>query len=634
MVAQLDYLATVNFDARYLTRSSAIHWSMNARLPSEAAAGQPWKVFFMSFANLGLSDELVRAVADAGYTQPTPVQTQAIPLVLAGSDLLAGAQTGTGKTAAFVLPILQRLGATATAVAAPAGSGRAPARKIRALILTPTRELAAQVEESVRTYGKHMSLSSMTVFGGVSINPQIDRLRRGLDIMVATPGRLLDHCGQRTVDLSGIEILVLDEADRMLDMGFIPDIKRIIALLPRQRQNLLFSATFADPIRALAETMLKSPVSIQVTPRNSTVENVAQTVHPVDAGRKAELLVHLVKEGNWFQVLVFTRTKHGANKLAARLEKSGVPALAIHGNKSQNARTRALADFKEAKLQVLVATDIAARGLDIEQLPHVVNFELPHVPEDYVHRIGRTGRAGATGEAVSLVSGEEGGRLRDIERLIKRSIPKVVIAGFEAGRPGSQPSEVIESDERPARSSAPRSRSSAGRSAPGTSARGPRASAGAPRSGAPRSAAPRSAGPRSAPRNDRPLDENGDRNGNTMQPYRAEGFRPAGDRPAARSGQGPGSRGAGPRREAYTGPMRSGSESRIDAPRGEVDGNRAPAHADGRPGAQRFERNGSSPGSSGSGRGTRGPARSGESSTVRSNLPPGWNAGAPARRGR
>jgi len=582
----------------------------------------------MSFANLGLSDELVRAVADAGYTQPTPIQTQAIPVVLARSDLMGGAQTGTGKTAAFVLPILQILGTTAPVHAAePAKETgrRGPPRKIRALILVPTRELAAQVEESVRTYGKHSNLTSCAIFGGVSINPQIDRLRRGLDIMVATPGRLLDHCGQRTVDLSGIEILVLDEADRMLDMGFIPDIKRIIALLPRQRQNLLFSATFADPIRALAETMLKSPVSIQVTPRNSTVENVAQTVHPVDAGRKAELLVHLVKEGNWFQVLVFTRTKHGANKLAARLEKSGVPALAIHGNKSQNARTRALADFKEAKLQVLVATDIAARGLDIEQLPHVVNFELPHVPEDYVHRIGRTGRAGATGEAVSLVSGEESGRLRDIERLIKRSIPKVVIAGFEAGRPGAQPAEVIESDERPARSSAPRGRSSNGRSAPGAGARGPRSSG----SGAPRSGAARPAGARSAPRKDRPLDENGDRNGNTLEPYRAEGFRAAGDRP-----HGGANRGSAPRREPYTGPMRSSSATVADAPRGaDVNGNRAPAHGDSRPGAQRFERNGSTPGSAG--RGARGPARSGESSTVRSNLPPGWTAtGAPARRGR
>jgi len=404
----------------------------------------------MSFTTLGLSEALVRAVADAGYTKPTPIQTQAIPVVLSGADLLGGAQTGTGKTAAFVLPILQRLSTTAPVHPVESGK-RGPARKIRALILTPTRELAAQVEESVRTYGKHSHMASCAIFGGVSINPQIDRLRRGIDILVATPGRLLDHCGQRTIDLSGVEILVLDEADRMLDMGFIPDIKRILAILPKRRQNLLFSATFADPIRALADTLLHSPVSIQVTPRNSTVETVAQTVHPVDAARKAELLVHLVKEGNWFQVLVFTRTKHGANKLALRLEKSGVPALAIHGNKSQNARTRALEDFKNAKLQVLVATDIAARGLDIEQLPHVVNFDMPHVPEDYVHRIGRTGRAGASGEAVSLVARDEMGRLRDIERLIKRSLPRVVVPGFEAGSASASPGEAFDADDRPPR---------------------------------------------------------------------------------------------------------------------------------------------------------------------------------------
>ncbi len=393
----------------------------------------------MSFASFGLSDALVRAVADVGYKEPTPIQKQAIPVVLAGGDLLAGAQTGTGKTAAFVLPILQRLADGASGAPAPedrsAGSrGRHAARKIRTLILTPTRELAAQVEESVQTYGKHTTLTSTVVFGGVAINPQIDRLRRGVDILVATPGRLLDHHGQRTVDLSGVEILVLDEADRMLDMGFIHDIKRILAILPRQRQNLLFSATFPDPIRELANGLLKAPEHIQATPRNSTVDAVEQTVHPVDTAHKADLLVHLVKGSNWFQVLVFTRTKHGANKLAARLEKSGVPALAIHGNKSQGARTRALAEFKSGKLQVLVATDIAARGLDIEQLPHVVNFEMPHVPEDYVHRIGRTGRAGATGEAVSLVSPEEMGRLRDIERLIKRPIKRVAVADFEPPR--------------------------------------------------------------------------------------------------------------------------------------------------------------------------------------------------------
>jgi ATP-dependent RNA helicase RhlE len=401
----------------------------------------------MSFDSLGLSEALVRAVAEAGYTQPTPIQSQAIPVVLSGKDLLAGAQTGTGKTAAFVLPILQRL-MQGTASAPPAKG----ARKIRSLILAPTRELAAQVEESVRTYGKHSQLRSCAVYGGVSINPQIETLRRGVDILVATPGRLLDHHGQRTVDLSHVEVLVLDEADRMLDMGFLPDIKRVLAALPRQRQNLLFSATFAEEIRTLAESLLKSPAQIQVTPRNSTVESVAQRVHPVDSGRKAELLVHLVKEGNWYQVLVFTRTKHGANRLAARLEKSEIPALAIHGNKSQAARTRALAEFKSGKLQVLVATDIAARGLDIEQLPHVVNFDIPNVPEDYVHRIGRTGRAGAVGEAISLVSSEERGSLRDIERLIKRSIPSSFVEGFEPGRPGAKSEGHPEQDARPARS--------------------------------------------------------------------------------------------------------------------------------------------------------------------------------------
>ena len=539
----------------------------------------------MSFEHLGLSDALVRAVGDAGYTVPTPIQTQAIPAVLAGHDLLAGAQTGTGKTAAFVLPILQRL-MTTPAAAAPESQQsvkRGPVRRVRALILTPTRELAAQVEESVCTYAKHAKITSLAVYGGVSINPQIDRLRRGVDILVATPGRLLDHCGQRTVDLSGVEVLVLDEADRMLDMGFIPDIRRILAILPKKRQSLLFSATFAEPIRALASSMLIAPKSIQATPSNSTVEAVAQTIHPVDAGRKAELLVHLVKEGNWFQVLVFTRTKHGANKLAARLEKSAVPALAIHGNKSQNARTRALADFKAGKLQVLVATDIAARGLDIEQLPHVVNFELPHVPEDYVHRIGRTGRAGATGEAVSLVSAEEGGRLRDIERVIKRSLPRVVIPGFEPGKPGAQPAEIIEEDERPARRAqpsrgAPRSGS---RSAPSSSARGaPRsASAGSPRSGA-RSAAPR------------------------------------------------------PARSAERGPV----DGNRTAPVRDVDGNRAPApHGDARPARSttaRPERSGPANGAPRHSADRR-PARAAEGSNlVRANLPPGWSAAAPARRGR
>jgi ATP-dependent RNA helicase RhlE len=378
----------------------------------------------MSFSKLGLSEDLVRAVADHGYTMPTPIQAQAIPAVLAGGDLLAGAQTGTGKTAGFVLPILQRL---ATRPAPKTANGRKP---VRTLILTPTRELAVQVEESVRTYGKYSKQTSMVVFGGVGINPQIAQLRRGVDILVATPGRLLDHHQQRTVDLSHVEILVLDEADRMLDMGFICDIKRILAQLPKRRQNLLFSATFSDEIKALADTLLNAPAMIEVARRNSTVEIVTQKIHPVDRNRKRELLSHLIGTQRWHQVLVFTRTKHGANKLAEQLNQDGITALAIHGNKSQGARTRALAEFKDGGLQVLCATDIAARGIDIEDLPHVVNYDLPNVPEVYVHRIGRTGRAGATGEAISLVCVDEIAFLRDIERLIQREIPKEVVAGF------------------------------------------------------------------------------------------------------------------------------------------------------------------------------------------------------------
>ena len=349
-----------------------------------------------SFEGLGLAAELVRAVADQGYTEPTPIQLQAIPVVLAGRDLLAAAQTGTGKTAGFVLPMLQRLGATA-----------GTHHPIRALILVPTRELAAQVQESVRTYGAHQHLRSTVIFGGVGINPQIAELRRGVDIVVATPGRLLDHVQQKTMDLRQVEILVLDEADRMLDMGFIPDIRRILALLPAKRQNLLFSATFPDEIRKLAAGFMHDPATVEVARRNTPAELVAQVAHPVDAARKRELLSHLVKSNDWRRVLVFTRTKHGANRLAEQLERDGIEADAIHGNKSQNARTRALKRFKDNELRVLVATDIAARGLDIEFLPHVVNYDLPHVAEDYVHRIGRTGRAGSTGEAVSLVGHEE-----------------------------------------------------------------------------------------------------------------------------------------------------------------------------------------------------------------------------------
>ncbi len=374
----------------------------------------------MSFSSLGLIEELVRAVADAEYTEPTPIQKQAIPAVLAGGDLLAGAQTGTGKTAGFALPILQRLVTQKSAV-----SGRGP----RALILTPTRELCAQVEESFRVYGKYVPLRSLVVFGGVGIHPQVAALKRGIDILVATPGRLLDHHGQGTVDFSRVEILVLDEADRMLDMGFIKDIRRILSLLPKKRQNLLFSATFSDEIKELADGLLNRPALIQVERRNSTVEVIAQKVHPVDRERKRELLTQLIKDNNWHQVLVFTRTKHGANRLAEQLDKDGISAMAIHGNKSQGARTRALAQFKSNELQVLVATDIAARGIDIEDLPHVVNFELPNVAEDYVHRIGRTGRAGAKGEAISLVCVDELRLLRDIERVIHRALPQEVIPG-------------------------------------------------------------------------------------------------------------------------------------------------------------------------------------------------------------
>jgi ATP-dependent RNA helicase RhlE len=380
----------------------------------------------MSFSTLGLADEIVRAVTEHGYTTPTPIQAQAIPAVLAGGDLLAGAQTGTGKTAGFTLPILHRL---ATADAAPRTS--TAARPIRTLILTPTRELAAQVEESVRTYGKYLKLTSAVIFGGVGINPQIKLLKHGVDILVATPGRLLDHMQQGTVNLNQVEILVLDEADRMLDMGFIKDIRRILAVLPKKRQNLLFSATFSDEIKTLADGLLNAPAMIEVARRNSTVEIIAQKVHPVDRDRKHPMLTHLIKTNQWSQVLVFTRTKHGANKLVEQLEKDGINGMAIHGNKSQTARTRALSEFKQGSLQVLVATDIAARGIDIDQLPHVVNYDLPNIPEDYVHRIGRTGRAGATGEAVSLVCVDEHEMLRDIEKLIKRSLPKEVIPGFE-----------------------------------------------------------------------------------------------------------------------------------------------------------------------------------------------------------
>lgn len=379
----------------------------------------------MSFANLGLIPELLKAVVDEGYTEATPVQAQAIPIILQGRDIMAGAQTGTGKTAGFTLPLLQLLNAKHTR---PLPGVR---RKIRALILTPTRELAAQVEESVRIYGKHLQLRSTCIFGGVNINPQIHTLQRGVEILVATPGRLLDHLQQRTVDLSTIEILVLDESDRMLDMGFIRDIRKILAVIPQRRQNLLFSATFSEEIKELADAFLHDPAHIEVARRNTACELVSQIVYPVDRERKRELLTHLIKKHDMKQVLVFTRTKHGANRLAEQLERDGISTAAIHGNKSQPQRMKALADFKRGAVRILAATDIAARGLDIDQLPHVVNFELPNVAEDYIHRIGRTGRAGTTGSAISLVCVDELKLLSDIERLLKTRVDREIITGFE-----------------------------------------------------------------------------------------------------------------------------------------------------------------------------------------------------------
>jgi ATP-dependent RNA helicase RhlE len=374
----------------------------------------------MLFNQLGLSAELLRAVDEQGYQTATPIQQQAIPLILEGRDLLAGAQTGTGKTAGFTLPMLQKL-----------QQGSSNRRRVRALVLTPTRELAAQVGESVRVYGKHLPLRTAVIFGGVSINTQISKLRNGVDIVVATPGRLLDHLQQKTLELGAVEILVLDEADRMLDMGFIRDIRRIMKLLPRERQNLLFSATFSDDIRRLAADLLNSPKEIQVAVHGKPADGISQLVHLVDKGRKRELLSHRIGSGDWKQVLVFTRTKHGANRLASQLTDDGLNCAAIHGNKSQGARVRALQDFKAGKVRVLVATDVAARGLDIQKLPHVVNYELPFVAEDYVHRIGRTARAGNEGHAISLVCVDELKLLADIEKLLQTRIPKETVSGYE-----------------------------------------------------------------------------------------------------------------------------------------------------------------------------------------------------------
>lgn len=378
----------------------------------------------MKFEELNLAPAILKAVLEQGYETPTPIQAQAIPAVLAGHDLLAGAQTGTGKTAAFTLPILHRLSQSAAPRNKFGGKG------IRALVLTPTRELAAQVEEAVREYGKYLDINSTVIFGGVGMSPQIDRIKRGVDILVATPGRLLDLQQQGFLDLSTVQVLVLDEADRMLDMGFIHDVKKVLALVPRDKQSLLFSATFSDEIRELANTLLKSPQSIQVTPSNTTVQRITQVIHPVGRGKKKQVLLHIIQQHNWSQVLVFTRTKFGANNVAEFLTKNGVNAMALHGNKSQSARTQALAGFKSGDIRALVATDIAARGIDIDELPHVVNYDIPNVPEDYVHRIGRTGRAGNSGEAVSLVCMDEEGFMMDIERFTKQQIPVQVIEGF------------------------------------------------------------------------------------------------------------------------------------------------------------------------------------------------------------
>ncbi|WP_137918772.1 DEAD/DEAH box helicase [Hydrogenophaga sp. 2FB] len=378
----------------------------------------------MTFDDLNLAPAIVQAVREHGYETPTPIQVEAIPAVLAGRDLLGGAQTGTGKTAAFTLPMLQRLSSSERSKSRFGGVG------IRALVLTPTRELAAQVEESVRVYGKHLSLTSTVVFGGVGMNPQINAMKRGVDILVATPGRLLDLQQQGFLDLSTVQMLVLDEADRMLDMGFIHDVKKILALVPKDKQSLLFSATFSDEIRDLASALLKDPLHIQVTPRNTTVQRITQVIHPVGRGKKKALLVHIINQHNWSQVLVFTRTKFGANNVAEYLSKNGIEAMALHGNKSQGARTQALAGFKSGEIRALVATDIAARGIDIDELPHVVNYEIPNVCEDYVHRIGRTGRAGNSGEAVNLVSLDEEGFMMEIERFTKQQIPVQIFQEF------------------------------------------------------------------------------------------------------------------------------------------------------------------------------------------------------------
>jgi ATP-dependent RNA helicase RhlE len=477
----------------------------------------------MTFSSLGLSEPLLRAVSEKGYETPSPIQVQAIPAVLSGKDIMAAAQTGTGKTAGFTLPLLQRLSEGA----------EVKSNHIRALVLTPTRELAAQVGESVEAYGKHLPLRSAVVFGGVKINPQMMKLRRGIDVLVATPGRLMDLYEQNAVKFSQVEILVLDEADRMLDMGFIRDIRKILALLPKKRQNLMFSATFSDEIRELTKGLLHDPVQIEVTPRNAAATTVKQSVYEVDKSMKTALLSKLVRSNDWSQVLVFTRTKHGANRLTEKLEKDGITAMAIHGNKSQGARTKALSQFKAGEIRVLVATDIAARGIDIDQLPHVVNFELPNVPEDYVHRIGRTGRAGASGEAISLVSADEIKLLAAIERVTKQKFVREVEAGFE---PGQGAPELADSDdERPRRPGPGRGQGRGARGGNGAAApRGQSAKPKGPRpqgEGVNRAAKPQGGKPGARPQG------SGNRTGGAAKP-KGQGPRPAGRGPKPSTARG------------------------------------------------------------------------------------------------
>ncbi len=460
----------------------------------------------MTFASLGLSEPLLRAVSEKGYDTPSPVQIQAIPAILAGRDMMAAAQTGTGKTAGFTLPLLQRL----------ADGPAVQSNHIRALVLTPTRELAAQVAESVAVYGKYLPLRSAVVYGGVKINPQMMALRRGIDVLVATPGRLLDLFSQNAVKFSQVEILVLDEADRMLDMGFINDIRKILAQLPKKRQNLMFSATFSEDIRGLTKGLLNDPVQVDASPRNAAAVTVTQSVYEVDKDKKSALLSKLVSSNNWNQVLVFTRTKHGANRLSEKLVKDGITSMAIHGNKSQGARTKALSQFKSGEVRVLVATDIAARGIDIDQLPHVINFELPNVPEDYVHRIGRTGRAGATGEAISLVSADEVSFLRAIERLTKKTLVREVAEGFQPSHFVPITNLTDKVDDRPSR---PKTARPAGAN---TNARG--------------------RGPRTNDGNSR--SPRADADGNTARPQGKSSVRPqgAGSRPGAARPAGQGAR--------------------------------------------------------------------------------------------